>query len=126
MNAELALYAFRETAASSATTRPRWGTLAHAEDPRKDPYALAWEATDPPRASSRPRTIWTDSQGSSHGGDRANLERAVPGLRPESWAVLEVGAGDRRFWVDKAAGALAGRLRAERQGAFAHAVAAGR
>jgi Bacterial Ig-like domain/Baseplate J-like protein len=100
---ELALYAFRETAGFFGHNAPRWGTLAHAADPRKDPYALAWEATDPPRASSRPRTIWTDSQGSSHGGDRANLERAVPGLRPGSWAVLESAEGIGAFWMDKAA-----------------------
>ena len=100
---ELALYAFRETSSFFGHNAPRWGTLAHAEDPRKDPYALAWETTDPPRASSRSRTIWTDSQGSSHGGDRANLERAVPGLRPASWAILESERGIGAFWVNQAA-----------------------
>jgi hypothetical protein len=100
---ERALYAFRESASFFGHNAPRWGTLAHPDDPKKDPYPLAWEATDPPRAANRPRTIWTDSQGNSHGGDRANLERAIPGLRPGSWAVLESEEGIGAFWVDKAA-----------------------
>jgi hypothetical protein len=101
--AQLSLHAFRGSAGFFGHNAPRWGTLSDPKFQKQDPYPFAWEATDPPKAFNAPRTIWTDSQGSSHGGDRANLERVVEGLQPRSWAVLESAQGIGAFWIDDVA-----------------------
>jgi hypothetical protein len=100
--AELALYAFRESAGFFGHNAPRWGSLAVATNQKSDPFPNAWERTDDGKAANAPRTIWTDSQGNSLGGDRANLERAVPDIQPGSWVVFESEKGIGAFWVDNA------------------------
>jgi hypothetical protein len=105
--AELAAYAFRERASFFGHNAPKWKGLPKPQFTNDDPYPKDWDteaATPVPPGTTRsnpdtPRTIWTDSQGVSHGGDTAYLERAIPGLVRDSWAVLESPTGIKAYWI---------------------------
>jgi predicted phage baseplate assembly protein len=98
--AEPAVYAFREAASFFGHNAPKWKGLPKPGTTNDDPYPKDWDspatttkpdATDPDVSNNpgTPRTIWVDSQGNSLGGDMARLERAVPGLLRDSWAIFE-------------------------------------
>lgn len=76
----------------------------------KGPYQKPWDAV-PSRGTTdgddddgndegdgrdgvRPRTIWTDSQGTPHDEAHVYLEREVKEIVPDGWAVIETGAGE--------------------------------
>jgi Bacterial Ig-like domain/Baseplate J-like protein len=96
-DAELAVYSFRERAAFFGHNAPKWATLPkHDEETQRgeDPYPSSWD--------DFPRSVWVDSQGSSHAGDTVFLDRTIPGLEPESWALFESATGAAPYFVANA------------------------
>ena len=93
------VYAFRERTAFFGHNAPKWESIPEQPDERfqrgEDPYPLPWD--DPPHP------VWVDSQGSSHGGDTVYLDRAVPHLEPETWAVFESATGAEAYFVTNVA-----------------------
>ncbi|MDP8993230.1 MAG: putative baseplate assembly protein [Actinomycetota bacterium] len=106
--AELAVFAFREETGFFGNNAPRWGGLPKPTFQTENPYPRDWDSPariDPAGTvhqtgnTGTPRTIWVDSQGGTHGGDKAYLERTVPGLERDSWVVFETTDGISPYWV---------------------------
>ena len=76
---EQGVFAFGTRAAIFGHNAPRFASL-----PSGSGYTKDWDKTEP--------AVWDDSQGNDHEG-AFDLERAVPGIVPRSWAVL---AGEQR------------------------------
>ena len=99
-----AAFAFRERAGFFGNNAPRWYSLPKDEDEHRDPYRNGWDPNDPndtTNPDTRPRTVWEDSQGDSYGGDKVFLERALPALRADSWALFESATGIDAYWVSE-------------------------
>ncbi|MBS0291535.1 MAG: hypothetical protein JSS01_03290 [Proteobacteria bacterium] len=76
---------------------PRWGSLP-ASNLHGDPYPQGWDQGDVATGNTTlgsARSIWVDSQGTSHLAStqyppcNAVLERPTPGLEPGSWMVFD-------------------------------------
>jgi hypothetical protein len=92
---DLGAFAFGAKLGFFGNNAPKWGILpsTHMHD---DPYPSGWDKGDTDKKNGgklgAPRTIWQDSQGSSLGdSDKPNvlLERAVPNITRNGWAVLD-------------------------------------
>jgi hypothetical protein len=87
----LRVHGFGEHTAFFGHNAPKWSTLPEHENQRgDDPYPVDWD---------EPRSIWVDSQGSTHGGDTVYLDREVADLEPKSWAVFETETGAAAYYV---------------------------
>jgi hypothetical protein len=108
---ELAAFGFGASAAFFGAAAPRWGSLPAATiggqpTQKKDPYPVAWETTGrtgDEGKNDRPRTIWTDSQGTSAGydGERVYLDRPLPDVQPASWTLFESPNGINPYFISE-------------------------
>jgi hypothetical protein len=85
------IFALRARTGFFGNTAPIHATLAKPDNLRgADPYDRSWDGVSEP-------TIWTDSQGNAR--SQVFLERAVPEVVPDSWAVFRNRDGARAYRV---------------------------
>lgn len=94
--AEEGVFAFRQQLGFFGHNAPRWDSLpkwiaADHPDGAADPYANDWEGLD----------IWTNSQGVDHTDPDVYLERSLPEVVDNSWAVFTAPGCD---WVYRITG----------------------
>lgn len=86
------IFALRARLGFFGHNAPRWETLPKPENTRgTDPYKRGWDGANA-------RTVWTNSQGDALSGAHVYLERAVPEVGSDSWAVFETSAGYSRVY----------------------------
>lgn len=95
--AERAVYAFRERAGFFGHNAPVHGSLPSL-GMKRDPYPKSWDA-EATGAGEGPRTVWTDSQGNVNDDDQVFVERTIPDLPKETWAILESAKGITPYWI---------------------------
>ncbi|HYW47852.1 MAG TPA: putative baseplate assembly protein [Bryobacteraceae bacterium] len=83
------IFAFQAEAAFFGNNAPLWKTLTNPNSNNKvlrgDPFPEDWDAAN----NGAGRLIWTDSQGNFHQGANVFLERALPQLVKNTWALFE-------------------------------------
>ena len=85
-DADEGAFAFREQVGFFGHNAPLRDSLP-VPDERTDPYAIDWDEAE----NNTGRNIWTDSQGNPYSVENdyyAHLERDVPGILDNSWAVF--------------------------------------
>jgi hypothetical protein len=79
---------------------PKWKTLTNPGTVlRGDAYLRSWDAVN----SGAGTLIWTDSQGDFYQDATVFFERAIPGILPSSWVLIEAGGAPTPFQVISAA-----------------------
>lgn len=83
--AEEGVFSFGSRLGFFGGAAPRFGSLPVGTNLKSDPYTSDWDAA----GAGLGRTVWTDSQGADYATADAYLERAVPGIPDDSWALIE-------------------------------------
>jgi predicted phage baseplate assembly protein len=104
LNPEAGAFSFRETLGFFGNNAPRWSSLP-SEKTKGNPYVSPWDAADVTDTSPAvSRSIWTDSQNTSHPatGPHAFLERPVKGVTARTWAVFDTAHEAQAYVVEDA------------------------